>query len=79
VFSSAIRNLTPFIQRKVDQKIRLLETNWLHPSLHTKKIKGQEDIWEMRVDQKYRATFEMKGDIIILRVVGDHDKVLRNP
>jgi len=47
--------------------------------LHTKKIKGKEDIWEVRVDIHYRMTFEIIGDTIYLRVVGNHDDVLKNP
>lgn len=57
----------------------LLESNWLHPSLHTKKIQGHEGIWEFRIDRKYRGTFELEGDSIFLRVVGNHDDVLINP
>lgn len=67
------------IQEKVGNQISLLETNYLYPSLHTKKIKGKEDIWEVRVDIHYRMTFEIIKDTIYLRVVGNHDDVLKNP
>lgn len=50
-----------------------------HPSLHTKKIKGSEGIWEARVDISYRLTFEIIEDTIFLRVVGNHDEVLKSP
>ena len=49
------------------------------PSLHTKKIKGKEGIWEARVDIHNRMTFEIISDTIYLRVVGNHDDVLKNP
>jgi len=57
----------------------LLSEDLSHPSLHTKKIKGKEAIWELRVDLHYRLTFEHIEDTIFLRVVGNHDEVLRNP
>lgn len=50
-----------------------------HPSLHAKKIQGVSGIWEARVDRQYRLSFEMTGDTIYLRVVGNHDDVLKHP
>jgi hypothetical protein len=50
-----------------------------HPSLRIKKIKGREGIWEIRVDYHHRLTFEIADDTIFLRVVGNHDVVLKNP
>jgi hypothetical protein len=51
----------------------------IRPSPHTKEIKGKEGIWEARVDIHNRMTFEIIGDTIYLRVVGNHDDVLKNP
>jgi len=42
-------------------------------------MSGQKDIWEARVDYKYRVTFTLENDTIVLRVIGNHDEVLRNP
>lgn len=78
-FKKCYDNLPSQIKKKVDSKIRLFLINFRHPSLHTKKIKGCENIWEMRIDIKYRITFEVIGDTIFLRVVGNHDEVLKNP
>lgn len=64
---------------KIDNKLGLLEKNFNHPSLHTKKIKGKKGIWEGRADNFYRFTFEIVDDTIFLRVVGNHDDVLKNP
>lgn len=60
-------------------QIRLLADNPRHPSLQVKKIRGTSDIWEARVDRQYRMSFEWTGDVILLRVVGNHDDVLKNP
>lgn len=40
---------------------------------------GSKGIWEGRVDISYRLTFEIIQDTIFLRVVGNHDEVLKNP
>ena len=78
-FKKHYKSLPKDIQAKVDKQIEILETNYLYPSLHTKKIKGKEGIWEARVDIHHRMTFEIVGDTIYLRVVGNHDNVLKNP
>ncbi len=78
-FKRQYDNLPVQIKKKVDSKIRFLSLDFQHPSLHTKKIRGCRDIWEARVDLKYRMTFEIIEETIFLRVVGNHEDVLRNP
>ena len=79
ILQKACKVLPQNIQDKVDKQIEILEVNYLYPSLHTKKIKGTEGIWEVRIDIYYRMTFEIIGDTIYLRTVGNHDEVLKNP
>jgi mRNA-degrading endonuclease RelE of RelBE toxin-antitoxin system len=43
-FQKTYKVLPQNIQAKVDKQIEILEQNYLHPSLHTKKIKGKEGI-----------------------------------
>jgi len=78
-FRATYQELPSAIQKKVDRQLALLAEDFRYPSLHTKKIKGREGIWEARVDLHYRLTFEIAEDTIILRVVGNHDEVLKNP
>ena len=78
-FKELYLELPHSLRKKVDKQIRLLAGNLRHPSLNCKKIQGRENIWEARVDEKYRMTFEIVNDTIFLRVVDDHDKALRNP
>lgn len=66
------------IRRKVDRQVRALTTSFRHPSLHTKRIKGSQAIWEARVDYQHRFTFVIDKDRIILRTVGPHD-ILKQP
>ena len=78
-FLKAYQNLPDNVQRKVDKQIGLLSRDFRQPSLHTKKIKGKEGIWEGRIDIHYRLTFEIIEETIFLRVAGNHDEVLRSP
>ena len=76
-FRNSYQRLPRTIQDKVDKQLALLAADSRHPSLQVKRIKGAAGIWEARVDLHYRMTFEMRGDVVYLRVVGNHDEVLR--
>lgn len=67
------------IRTKLHRRLKVISENLRRPGLHIKKIKGQNDIWEARVDRFYRFSFEIIGDVIYLRRVGTHDKTLKNP
>lgn len=66
-------------KRGVGKTLTLLGDNPRHPSLRVKKIGGRKNIWEARPSKRLRMTFEMSGETIIMRNVGEHDKVLRKP
>lgn len=78
-FQRSYRRLPHAIQRKVDKQLSLLGEDTCHPSLQVKPIRGAKGVWEARVDLHYRMTFEFLGDTAYLRVVGNHDEVLRSP
>ncbi|MBI3997160.1 MAG: hypothetical protein HY352_05825 [Candidatus Omnitrophica bacterium] len=78
-FRKAYQELPGHIQRKVDRQLKQLVANPRHPSLQVKKIQGTRAIWESRVDLQYRLTFELVGETVYLRVVGNHDEVLKRP
>jgi mRNA-degrading endonuclease YafQ of YafQ-DinJ toxin-antitoxin module len=50
-----------------------------HPSLHTKKIQGHEDIFEASITMDIRMTWQYMDDGILLRNIGEHDKTLKKP
>ena len=78
-FEKNLKILPKETRKKFYKQLNLLIDNVKHPSLHTKKIQGTADIWEARVDYKYRFTFNIYQGIIILRVIGNHDEVLKRP
>jgi mRNA-degrading endonuclease RelE of RelBE toxin-antitoxin system len=78
-FRDAYVDLPHTIQRKVDKALALLDANPRHPSLQTKPIRGAPGIYEARVDQRYRLTYERRRDVFVLRNVGAHDPTLKNP
>jgi mRNA-degrading endonuclease RelE of RelBE toxin-antitoxin system len=79
-FSKSYAGLPEQIRKKVDRQILRLGENITHPSLQSKPIQGIEGVFDARVDQNYRMTYErLPGDILLLRVVGKHDEALKNP
>ncbi len=82
-FKKAFRALPKPVQEKAVKALRLLAENPRHPSLQVKKIQGTENVWEARVDRKYRFTFQFEDDndqtMIVLRNIDNHDDCLKNP
>ena len=66
------------IKERTDRQLTLLLENPRHPSLRLKKIKGHPTIWEGRVTKSYRFTFQISGEVYLLRRIGTHD-VLKTP
>ncbi len=52
-----------------------------HPGLQTKKIHGVpgREIFEARLDEHFRFTFHIQGNVLVLRNIDHHDKCLENP
>jgi addiction module RelE/StbE family toxin len=79
-FRKQLARLPKDIQKKVLKAMRLLAEDPRHPSLQTKPIEGAPGIYEARVDQRYRMTYErLPQDTLQLRVVGKHEETLKKP
>jgi mRNA interferase RelE/StbE len=78
-FQRAYNDLTDDDAERVKKALRLLVENPRHPSLRVKRIQGTDHIWEASASLSIRLTFEMQGDLIVLRNVGAHDETLKKP
>ena len=74
-FKTTYRSLPTQVQKKVDKQLGFLLKDFQHPSLHTKKIKGEENRWEIRIDRRHRLVFEIDKAEQAYRLirVGKHD------
>lgn len=78
-FSEVYQQLPKHIKKQADKQFEFLLENFRHTSLHVKKIQGlKQTIWEARVSEGYRFTFQIENDTYLLRKTGTHD-ILRNP
>jgi hypothetical protein len=78
-FQRKYSRLPLFIQLKADKAIEFLEANFRHPGLRSHPVTSIPGIFEAYVDNKYRLTFERRGDTFILRNIDNHDECLRHP
>lgn len=79
-FKKSVHELDQRTLEKLKKQLKYLMSDPRHPSLGIKKIKGTRSIFEARVNDSYRITFEFGGENeIILRVVGPHNSALKKP
>jgi len=78
-FVRAHRRLDRAVRARADKSLRLLMSNPRHPSLHLKKVRSAEDVWEVRVDRDHRMTLRIEKDCYVMRNIGKHDEVLDSP
>ncbi len=71
-FKADYEALPDEIKAKVKKAFELFKEDPKHPSLHTKKIKGTEGVFEGRIDRNYRFTFHYEEDTVFFRKVGPH-------
>ena len=74
-FEQAYEKLTNAEKRSIRKALTLLGDNPKHPGLRVKKMEGRKNVWEARPSKRLRMTFEMAGEVIVTRNVGEHDKV----
>ena len=73
-FLKAYAKLSAELREQVDKQLVLLADNPHHPSLRTHKRRGEGDVWQARITQKYRLFFRMDGSTINLVTLGPHEK-----
>jgi mRNA interferase RelE/StbE len=77
-FRENVEKLPQDIKKLLRNKLEIMIDNPRHPSLRSKKIQGQENIFEASVTMGIRITWQYTDDGILLRNIGDHDKTLKD-
>jgi mRNA interferase RelE/StbE len=79
LFGEGITEVSGDAKKALKKKLGLLIDNPGHLSLRTKKIRGDNEIFEASITIDIRMTWEYYEDGILLRNIGRHDKTLKNP
>ena len=77
-FKKDYQKLPEEIKKAAKKQLAFLLSNPDHPSLNMKKMQDPRNIWEARVTESYRFTFQIEKDSYILRKIGTHD-ILKKP
>ena len=77
-FIKLYKKLPVDIKERTKKVLEFLQNDPHHPSLGHKKMAGQKDIFEIRVSQNYRITYQRVENTAYLRKIGTHD-LLNNP
>lgn len=75
--------------KKLAKTLAFLEQNPHHPGLHIERIVNDPSAWSVRVDGRYRLSFDPQsylpagnpdwsGALLLLRIL-DHDDLYRSP
>jgi len=73
-FKKCFKSLPVEIKQKFKKQIDFLLENLRHPSLRCKKYDEKREIWQARVNRRYRFYFLIKGDTYILLEIKPHPK-----
>ncbi len=76
-FEQAYEKLDKVEKKNVLKALALIGDDPKYPGLRVKKLKGRPGVWEARPFKRLRLIFEMSGEAITVRNVGEHDKVLK--
>ena len=77
-FIHLYKKLPVDLKNRAKRAIEFFKSDPSHPSLGHKKMRGYEDIYEIRVSENYRITYQKVSNIAYLRKIGTHD-LLKNP
>ena len=77
-FKKDFKRLPREIQTRTAKVLELFLSNPRHHSLHVKKMEGTPSVWELRVSQTCRITFQFEQEGVLLRRIGTHN-VLNRP
>ncbi|MDQ7786913.1 MAG: hypothetical protein RDU01_04845 [Thermodesulfovibrionales bacterium] len=76
-------------RKKIAKALALLEKNPFHPGLNLERIVNDPTAWSIRVDKRYRISFDparllssgspdWSADMFLLRIL-DHDDLYKHP
>jgi len=72
-FKKDFQELPQEVKLITQKKLEFFANDFRHPSLRVKRMEGLNNIWEGRINDDYRFTFQIDGDIYVLRRIGSHD------
>jgi len=76
-FERDYKKLPASIQKRTDEKLKLLIQNVSHPSLRVRRVQKYKGVFEGSITRDYRFFFQITTEGYILLRIGKHD-ILEN-
>lgn len=71
-FLNNLDDCDPVIRKKFEKQLKFLLNDMRHPSLRAKKYDESRDIWQARIDKKFRFYFKIEKDAYVLLQIKTH-------
>ena len=80
-FKRQYEKIPPEIKKLVPSKLNDLIKDLRPPGLRFEKLKGYRnpEIYTIHITGKYKISFEVDGNIALLRTIGNHNAIDRQP
>ena len=73
-FKKSFNKLTKIEKKQFQAKMEIFIENIMHPSLRTKKIQGQELLYESSINMDIRIIWYLENEILVVLLdIGHHD------
>ena len=73
-YKKGLDDLPQHVQEKADKQLKLLSQDIQHSSLETKKLKGKDNFYSVRVGRDYRILFSFYSEDALYILDTDHRK-----
>jgi len=76
-FTKQLNKLPTNVTHQFNKQSDLLLQNRRHPSLHFKKLTGENDVYSIRIAGRYRALFILTTDTYLFFAIGHRKDIYR--
>jgi mRNA-degrading endonuclease RelE of RelBE toxin-antitoxin system len=76
-FDKQLRKLPPTVTDQFVKQSELLLQDKRHPSLHFKKLQGENDVYSIRLANRYRALFILTPNNYVFFSIGHRKNIYR--
>lgn len=76
-FRNDLEDLPSEIKGLFQRQRTIFQENWLHPQLHTKRVKELPGVYSFRITRRYRVLFYFRNDEAIFFKIGHRKDIYK--
>ena len=78
-FEKAFKRLDPGVQDAAKKALSDLLRDPIPPGRNLELVRGRKDVYSIRVNYHFRMSFQVQGDVAVMRRVAPHDELYSSP